>query len=161
MCKNIKKWIYYDNLKKRSSWEPLSHVAQIDRKKFCPIQLMRLRRAHKKKRNQWSSRHDKTIVLYDNVNPHVTAPIKNDLGALKWGILPHPPYSSTIASFNYHLLWSMANCLSEHHFTSKEDTKNRVRLWKVKKLNVLPVPKLYAVRKIKKNVEDDGHFYNN
>jgi len=39
-------------------------------------QLMRLSRALKEKRAHYYSRHDKIIVLHDNVRPHVAAPLK-------------------------------------------------------------------------------------
>ncbi|GBP27948.1 Mariner Mos1 transposase [Eumeta japonica] len=49
-------------------------------------------------------------------------------------VLPHPPYSSDIAPFDYHLFQSMAHALSEQRFTSYEDTKNWVDLWIITKI---------------------------
>jgi len=83
---------------------------------------MRLSRALKEKRAHYS-RHDKIILLLDNVRSHVAAPVKTYLETLKWEILPQPPYSPDIASSDYHLFRSMTHGLSEQHFTSYEDTK--------------------------------------
>jgi len=90
-------------------------------------QLMRLSRALKEKCAHYS-RHDKIILLHDNAQPHVAAPVKTYLKTLKWEVLPHPLYSLDIAPSDYHLFQSMT-CLSEQHFTSYEDTKNCIDDW--------------------------------
>jgi len=90
---------------------------------------MRLSRALKEKRAYYYSRHDKIILLHDNAQPHVAAPIKTYLETLKWEILPYPPYSPDIAPSDYHLFRSMTYGLSEQHFTSYEDTKNCIDDW--------------------------------
>ncbi|GBP50999.1 Mariner Mos1 transposase [Eumeta japonica] len=69
--------------------------------------------------------HDNDI-LYDNAHPHVAVPVKNYLKTLDWEILPHPSYSSDIASSDYRLFRSMAHVLSEQPFLSYEDTINWV-----------------------------------
>ena len=78
-------------------------------------QLMRLSRALKEKRAYYS-RHDKIILLHDNIRPHVATPIKTYLETLKWEVLPHPPYYPDIAPSKYHLFQSMTHGLSEQHF---------------------------------------------
>ena len=88
-------------------------------------QLMRLSRTFKEKRAHYHSRHDKIILLHDNARSHVAAPIKTYLETLKWEVLSHPPYSPDIALSDYHLFRSMTHGLSEQHFTSYEDIKNR------------------------------------
>ena len=52
-------------------------------------QLMRLSRVLKEKRTHYYSRHDKVILLHDNVRPHVAAPVKTYLETLNWEVLPH------------------------------------------------------------------------
>ena len=66
-------------------------------------QLMRLSRALKEKCAHYYSRHDKIILLHDNVRPHVAAPIKTYLETLKWKVLTHSLYSPDIAPSDYHL----------------------------------------------------------
>lgn len=59
---------------------------------------------------------DETILLHDNVCPHVTALVKNSLGNIEF-VLPHPPYFPDIAPIT---------CYDRWHFTSYKDTKNCV-----------------------------------
>ena len=92
-------------------------------------QLMGFSRALKEKRTHYYSRHDKVILLDDNALPYVAAPVKIYWETLKWEVSPHPPYSLDIAPSDFHLFRSMTHDLSEQHFTSYENTKNRVDLW--------------------------------
>jgi len=66
------------------------------------LQLMRLSRALKEKRPEWSKRHDKIILLHDNARPHLAKPVQTYLQTLKWEVLTHPPYSPDVAPFDYH-----------------------------------------------------------
>lgn len=83
--------------------------------------LMRLNRALKDKRPQYSERHDKVILQQNNARPHVTKVVKTYLETLKWEVLPHPPYSPDIAPSDYHLFRSMAHELADQHFRSHEE----------------------------------------
>ena len=69
---------------------------------------------------------DKVIFQHDNARPHVAKVVKETLEALNQDILPHPPYSSDIAPWDYNLFRSMAHGLPEQHFTSYEELKNWV-----------------------------------
>jgi len=51
---------------------------------------------HSRKNAHYYSRHDKIILLHDNVRSHVVAPVKTYLETLKWEVLSHPPYSPDI-----------------------------------------------------------------
>ncbi|GBP75300.1 Mariner Mos1 transposase [Eumeta japonica] len=93
------------------------------------LQLIRLSRALKEKRSEYSKRHDKVILLHDNARPHVAKPVKTYLGMLKWDVLPHQPYSPDIAPSDYHLSRSMAHGLTDQKFTSYEDCQKWVDLW--------------------------------
>jgi len=149
-----KKWIHYDNPKKRKSpscyaststvkpnihgkklmlciwWDQLGVVYYELLKPneitgaLYQTQLMRLSRVLKEKRAHYYSRHDKIILLYDNARSHVAAPVKTYLETLKWEVLSHPPYSPDIDPSDYHFFLSMTHGLSEQHFTSYEDIKN-------------------------------------
>ena len=90
---------------------------------------MRLGRALKEKCAHYYSRYDKVILLHDNARPHVAQVVKETLEALKWDVLPHPPYSPDIPPSDYHLLRSMAYSLAEQHFTSYKEAKNWVDSW--------------------------------
>lgn len=92
------------------------------------LQLMRLSRALKEKRQQFEEIHDKVSLLHDNVRPHIAKPVKTYLETLKWEI-PHPPYLPDIAPSDYHLFRSMTHGLSEQHFHSYEDAKKWVDSW--------------------------------
>ena len=61
-------------------------------------QLMGLSRALKEKRPHYYSRHDKILLLHDNVGVQV----KNYLKTLDWRVLPYPLYSPDIAPSDYH-----------------------------------------------------------
>ena len=90
-------------------------------------QLMRLSRALKEKRAHYY-RHDKIILLHDNAQLHVAAPVKTYLDT-QMGSSTHPPYSPDIAPSNYHLFRLMTYGLPEQHFTPYEDTKNCIDDW--------------------------------
>jgi len=67
---------------------------------------MRLNRALKEKYEpQYEQRHDKIILQHEIVLPHVSTSqaVETYLEALKWEVLPHPPYFSDIAPSDYHL----------------------------------------------------------
>jgi len=63
------------------------------------LQLIRLSRALWEKRSEYEQRHDKVILLHDNVRSHVAKVVKKYLETLKclFGILPHLPYSPNFA----------------------------------------------------------------
>ena len=63
-------------------------------------QFMRLNQELKEKRPQYQKKHDKVILENDNARPHVARPVKTYLEALKWEVLPHPPYSPDVAPFD-------------------------------------------------------------
>lgn len=93
------------------------------------LQLMRLSRALREKRQQFAERHDKIILQHDNARPHVAQVVKTYLETTKWEVLPHPPYSPDIAPSDYYLFASMTHALADQHFTSYEDTKNWLDSW--------------------------------
>ncbi|GBP41573.1 Mariner Mos1 transposase [Eumeta japonica] len=124
------------------------------------LQLIRLSRALKEKRSEYSKRHDKLILLHDNARPHVAKPVKTYLGMLKWDVLPHPPYSPDIAPSDYHLFRSMAHGLTDQKFTSYEYCQKWVDLWISSKdkeffqrgIHLLP-------ERWQKVVESDGKYF--
>jgi len=90
---------------------------------------MCLSRALKEKEPLYEQKQDKIILQHDNDRPHVAQPVKTYLETLKWGALPHPPYSSDIAPSDCHLFRLMAHGLAEQHFHSYEKAKKWVDFW--------------------------------
>lgn len=123
-------------------------------------QLMQLSSELKVKRPQYATRHDKVIFQHDNARPHVARVVKNTLDALKWDVLPHPPYSSDIAPSDYHLFRSMYHALVKQHFNSYEEVKNWVDSWIAAKdeeffrrgIRMLP-------ERWQKVVDNDGQYF--
>lgn len=66
---------------------------------------------------------EKVIVLHDNARLRVAKSVKTCLQTLKWKVLPYPPYSPNIASFNYYLFHSMAHDLAQNQLHSQGDTE--------------------------------------
>lgn len=123
-------------------------------------QLMQLSRALKVARPQYAERHDKVIFQHDNARPHVAKVVKETLTALRWDVLPHPPYSPDIAPSDYHLFRSMSHGLAEQRFTSYDDTKKWVDDWiaskdeKFFKHGIHMLPERWA-----KIVANDGQYF--
>nr|CDS27118.1 Mariner Mos1 transposase [Hymenolepis microstoma] len=56
------------------------------------------------KPSQNNERHDKVVLQHGNARPpHVAKVVKKYIEALKWEILPHPPYSPDVAPSHFHL----------------------------------------------------------
>ncbi|GBP55469.1 Mariner Mos1 transposase [Eumeta japonica] len=146
---------------KRGDWVPYE-LKQRDVERRCMSEML-LARQKKKVLHRIVTRdekHDKTILLHDNVRPHVAVPGKNYLKTLDWKVLPHPPYSPDIAPSDYHLFQSMAHVVSEQRFTSYEDTKNWIDSWipsKDKEFFRLGIRKL--LERWKKVVASDGQYF--
>jgi len=70
------------------------------------LQLIRLSRALGEKRPEYEQRHDKVILLHNNIC-HVAKVVKKYLRTFKWDVLPHPPYSPDIAPSDYWLFRRM------------------------------------------------------
>ncbi|VVC30765.1 Transposase, type 1,Winged helix-turn-helix DNA-binding domain [Cinara cedri] len=119
-------------------------------------QLIRLSRALKEKRPQYSERHDKIILLHDNARPHVSKVVKTYLETLKSDILPHPPYSPDIAPSDFYLFRVTTHDLTEQHFRSYAEAKNWIDSWIVSKdeqfFQKLP-------QKWQKVVASDGKYF--
>ncbi|VVC25899.1 Transposase, type 1 [Cinara cedri] len=96
-------------------------------------QRIRLSRALKEKRPQYSERHDKIILLHDNARSHVSKVVKTYLETLKWDILPLPPYSPDIAPSDFYLFRVMTHDQAEQHFRSYAEAKNWIDSWIVSK----------------------------
>ena len=92
-------------------------------------QLIQLNNALQRKRPEYAKRHDKVIFQHDNSRPHVARSVKDTLEALRWEVLPHPPYSPDVAPSDFHLFRSMQSALSEQKFTSYREIENWLDNW--------------------------------
>ncbi|XP_046832405.1 histone-lysine N-methyltransferase SETMAR-like [Vespa crabro] len=61
------------------------------------------------------------IFHHDNARPHVALAIRQKLLQFDWDVLPHLPYSSDLAPFDYYLFLSLKNSLRDkcHKFESE------------------------------------------
>ena len=110
---------------KCSKWMRLSRrIASIDR-----LQLMRSSRFLKEKRPLYAQRHDKVILWHDNDRSHVAKSVKTYLETLQWEVLSHPPYSSDITPFDFHLFRSKTHDLADQRFHSYEEPKKWIDSW--------------------------------
>jgi len=76
-----------------------------------------LNRALKEKRPQYAKRHDKVILLHDNIRPHVAKSVKEHLNGMFYPTRP----SLDVAPSDFHLFRSMQHGLSEQLFNYFED----------------------------------------
>lgn len=92
-------------------------------------QMINLNFALLEKRLEWDTSDAKVILQHDNAPAHSAKLVKDTITALKWELLPHPPYSPDLAPSDYHLFASMEHALAEQHFTSYEDVGKWVDEW--------------------------------
>ncbi|GBP60696.1 Mariner Mos1 transposase [Eumeta japonica] len=89
------------------------------------LQLMRLIRASKVTRPLYEERHERAILLRDNVRPHVAKPVKTYLETIIWEGPSHALYSPDKVSADYQFFRSIAYGLAELRFHSYKDTKKK------------------------------------
>ena len=67
--------------------------------------------------------------LQDNVCPHVAARTMDTTQKLKWNVLPHPQYSTDLASSDYHLFGPLKEYVGEKTFFNNEEGIQDVHEW--------------------------------
>lgn len=75
---------------------------------------------------------DKTLMIdlhQENVICHRSTIFRNTIQALKWDLLPLPPYSTDLATSNDHLFRSMPHWLAGQHMANIEVVQNLLNLW--------------------------------
>ena len=123
-------------------------------------QLIRLKRAIVEIRPEYATRHEAIVFHHDDARPHVAIPVKNYLENRGWEVLPHPPYSSDLASSDYDLFRTMQNALTGIRFTSEQGNKN----WLDSFLAAKPVQSFWdGIHKLPKRWEKvialDGQYF--
>ena len=69
----------------------------------------------------------KCIIFHlDNTRQRVSLMTRQKLLQLGWEALIHPPYSPDIAPVDFHLYWSLQNCLNRKYFNSLKDCKRHL-----------------------------------
>lgn len=122
-------------------------------------QIINLNHALIEKRPEWARRKVKPILQHDNARPHVGKLVLDTVKALKWEILPHPPYSPDVAPSDYHLFRSMASSLRGRHFANYEEVKKWLDDWIARKQ-----PKFFkdGINKLAENwgtvIRNDGNY---
>jgi len=84
------------------------------------LQLICLSRTLQEKQPEYEQRHDKVILLHDNVQSYVAKVVKKYLEMLKWDVLPHPPYSPDCSFW----LLVVPKAAASHRFTSFVEIEN-------------------------------------
>lgn len=122
-------------------------------------QMICLNHALVEKRPEWAKKKVKPILLHDNARPHVALPVQHTIKALKWEVLPHPPYSPDLAPSDYHLFRSMASSLKGREFADYNAVKNWLDEWTLRKQ---PGFFMDGLKKLpenwKKVIDNDGDY---
>ena len=95
---------------------------------FCNLLREDLRKHLKNRRRGKLS--SKPILQMDNATPHTALLTKELLASLGWEILPHPPYSPDLAPSDFHLFPRLKEPLRGKNFSSLEEMKEAVELWR-------------------------------
>lgn len=69
-------------------------------------------------------KQDRVFFLHDNARPHIAIKTKKKIAALKWTVLPHPPYSPDLAPSDYYLFRSLAHALEDKRFDDQDHLKS-------------------------------------
>jgi len=121
------------------------------------LQLIRLSRALREKRPEYEQRHDKVILLHDNIRLHVAKVIKKYLETFKWDVLLHPPYSGHCSFW----LLIVPKDAANHRFTSFAEIENWLQNWIASKDESFfrdGIRKL--LERWEKVVDSDGQYFN-
>ena len=100
-------------------WEMLERNATVNKELY--IAQLRVNEAIRLKRPH---QQGQTILLHDNVRPHVPQVVKATLQELEWKVLQHLPYSLDLAPTDYYLFCYLSNHMKGITFDNQEDLKN-------------------------------------
>ena len=65
----------------------------------------------------------KTKFLQINARPHIAKITQQEIEEMGWELLPHPPYSLNLTSFDYYLFRSIQHFLEEQKFKHSKEVK--------------------------------------
>ena len=72
---------------------------------------------------------NETLLKHDNARPHTSAETRDAIQRLDFSVLPHPPYSSDLAPWDFHLFQKLKEHLKGQGFSCDEDVKSAVGKW--------------------------------
>ena len=98
----------------------------INSTRYSEMLTDRLKPAIRSKRRRLLS---KDVLLHDNIRPHTAAHTAETLRKVKIEVWVHSPYSSDLASSDYHLLGPLKKALRDRRFTSDQEVKEAVHAW--------------------------------
>jgi len=149
------KWIVYDNVARKRSWEHSSEpqtskglhpkkiiifiwwdfkgVIYYELLPSCKTidstvycsQLTKLNQAIRTKRPEFAN-HKGIVFHTDDARSHTSLVIRKKLLSLDWDVLPHPAYSPDLAPSNYHLFRSLQNSMNGKSFKDKKTLKRHL-----------------------------------
>jgi hypothetical protein len=67
------------------------------------------------------------FLLHDNARRHTNMPTREATATMWWTVLPHPPYSPDLASYDFHLFGPLKDALRGSRFADIDDLKYSVR----------------------------------
>lgn len=88
-----------------------------------------------KKRPEYQQRHDKLILLHDDMPFHTSKLVQDYLKALNWEVLRHPAYSPNMEHSDYHPFSLMGHALEGQHFAFYENVRDWLDDWFALKYN--------------------------
>jgi len=73
--------------------------------------------------------NNETLLQHDNARPHTSAATRDAIQRLDFSVLPHPPYSPSLAPSDFHLFLKLKEHLKSQRFSCDEEVKSAVKKW--------------------------------
>ncbi|GFX79828.1 histone-lysine N-methyltransferase SETMAR [Trichonephila clavipes] len=99
-------------------------VGTINANRYCDF-LSKLKEVIRKKRHGLLG--SGVLLLDDNARPHSGTATENHIATLDWERLHHPPYSSDLATSDFHLFPALKKNLVGRRFGSNAEVKQGVK----------------------------------
>lgn len=101
------------------------------------------------------------ILLHDNARPHVSRITLQKLNALKYEVLPHPPYSPDLSPSDYYLFRHFDNQIRDKLFHKQEEAENAfVRFIESKSSDFYKKGILSLASRWQKCADSNGTYFN-
>jgi transposase len=137
-------------------WELLPAGRTVNAATYCET-LNKVAKAMKKKRPH--RKPAEVIFQQDNARPHTAKLTKEKMQALRWEVLPHPPYSPDLAPSDLHLFRDMKNHLRNVKFKTETEVKQWLKRYFASKSAGFFVKGIQKLMLRWENViEAEGHY---
>ncbi|KAK6735758.1 hypothetical protein RB195_018786 [Necator americanus] len=80
-------------------------------------------------RRKDSAKKNHIVFHHDNARPHVERRAIESIANKGWDLLPHPPYSPTVAPTDYHVRHSLKNWQTNKVYDDFDDLVADVKAW--------------------------------